>query len=193
MPSVTLLSGVDMDKKKIEKAIIELIKAVGENPNREELKKTPARFASLMEELLSGTGKNPKEILQITHDLKHDEMVLAKGMPFYSMREHHLMPFFGKCHVAYIPDKNRIVGISRLVDIVNIMSRRLQVQERLTTDIANSIMRYLKPKGVGVVIEARHLCMEMRNLREAVIVTSAVRGLFRKDIKTREEFLKLIK
>lgn len=182
-----------MDKEKIEKAVIELLKAIGENPDRKDLKKTPHRFADLMEELFSGVGKDVKDILQVTHGLKHDEMVLIKDVPFYSMCEHHLMPFFGKCHLAYIPNKNRIVGIGRLADIVNVVSRRLQLQERLTTDIANSIMEYLKPKGVGVVIEARHLCMEMRGSRKAVIVTSAVRGLFRKDIKTREEFLKLIK
>ena len=182
-----------MDKKKIEKAVVDLLKAIGENPDRQELKKTPRRFADMMEELLFGVGKDPKDILKITHGLKHDEMVLVKDMSFHSMCEHHLMPFFGKCHVAYVPDKNRIVGISRLADTVNIMSKRLQLQEKLTTGIANSIMKYLKPKGVGVVIEARHLCMEMRNSKKAIIVTSAVRGLFRNDIKTREEFLKLIK
>lgn len=182
-----------MDKRKIEKAVTELLKAIGENPDRPELRKTPHRFADLLEELFSGYGKDSKDILQTTHDLKHDEMVIVKDIPFYSMCEHHLMPFFGKCHVAYIPSKSRIVGISRLADLVNVMSKRLQVQERLTTGIANSIMEHLKPKGVGVVAEARHLCMEMRNLSNALIVTSAVRGLFRTDIKTREEFLKLIK
>lgn len=182
-----------MDKKKIEKAVVELLEAIGENPNSPNLKRTPARFADLMEELFSGAGKDAKDILQITHNLHHDEMVLVKGVPFYSMCEHHLMPFFGKCHVAYIPNKSRIVGIGRLADIINVISRRLQLQERLTTDIVNSIMEHLKPKGVGVVVEARHLCMEMKNLRKSVVVTSAVRGLFRKDSKTREEFMNLIK
>lgn len=184
-----------MDKEKIKNIVVELLRAIGENPNRAELKNTPERFAKMLEALLSGKDKSVKDIFQITHYLKHDEMVLVKNIPFYSMCEHHLLPFFGKCHVAYIPEGNRIVGISRLAEIVDIISKRLQVQERLTTDIANSIMKHLKPKGVGVVIDARHLCMEMTGIKqpECKVVTSAVRGLFRNDIKTREEFLKLIK
>lgn len=183
-----------MDKKKIEHAVIDLLKAIGENPDRIELKKTPQRFAEMMEKILSGKGKDVKNILQATHDLKHDEMVLVKDVSLYSVCEHHLLPFFGKCHLAYIPNKNKIVGISKLVEIIDVMSKKLQVQERLTTEIANNIMEHLKPKGVGVVIEARHLCMEMLGQHPATeIVTSAVRGRFRSDIKTREEFLKLIK
>ena len=183
-----------MNKENIRKAVAEILKAIGENPNKPELKKTPERFADLMEDILSGKGKDVKDILKVTHELKHDEMVLVRDVPFYSMCEHHLVPFFGKCHVAYIPKKNRIVGVSKLVKIIDILSRRLQLQERLTTEIANSIMTHLEPKGVGIVIEARHLCIEMRGLKvPAEIVTSAVRGLFREDIKTREEFLKLIK
>ena len=184
-----------MNKDKIKKAARELLKAIGENPNREELKKTPERFANMFEEVLSGKNKDAKDILQLSHDLKHDEMILIKDVPFYSMCEHCLLPFFGKCYVAYIPERNKIVGISRLIDVVDAFSRRLQLQERLTTEIANSIMKHLKPKGVGVVIEARHLCMEMTGAKqpETKVVTSAVRGRFRKDIKTREEFLKLIR
>ena len=181
-----------MDRGKIKKSVVELLKAIGEDPNRNELKKTPDRFADLLEEALSGRDKNAKEILKATHDLKHDEMVLVKNVPFYSMCEHHLMPFFGVCHPAYIPKGNKIVGLSKLVKIIGVTGRRLQVQERLTTEIANSIMEHLKPKGVGVVIKARHLCMEMMRQQQAEIITSAVRGLFRDDIKTREEFLKLI-
>lgn len=184
-----------MNKEKIKSIVVELLKAIGENPNRAELKRTPDRFANMLEALLSGKDKSVKDIFQITHHLKHDEMVLVKNIPFYSMCEHHLLPFFGKCHVAYIPEDNRIVGISRLAEIVDVMSKRLQAQERLTTDIANSVMKHLKPKGVGVVIDARHLCMEMTGIKqpECKVITSAVRGLFRNDIKTREEFLKLIK
>ena len=183
-----------MDKERIKKAVAEILRAIGENSNKPELKKTPERFADLMEDILSGREKDVRDILKVTHELKHDEMVLVKNVPFYSMCEHHLVPFFGKCHVAYIPKKNRIVGVSNLVKIIDILSRKLQLQERLTTEIANSIMNHLEPKGVGVVIEARHLCIEMRGLKvPAEIVTSAVRGLFRHDIKTREEFLKLIK
>ena len=184
-----------MDKDKIKSAITELLKAIDEDPNRAGLKKTPERFAGMIEELLSGKGKDVKDILQIKHDLEHDEMVLVKDVPFYSICEHHLLPFFGKCHIAYIPESNKIVGVSKLAEVIDIMSKKLQVQERLTTEIANEIMRYLKPKGVGVVIEARHLCMEMTGIKqpETKVVTSAVRGQFRSDIRTREEFLKLIK
>lgn len=184
-----------MDKSKIQSIIKELLISLGENPDRQELKKTPARVAEMYEKILFGMNKNADAILQTTHDLKHDEMVLIKDVPFYSICEHHLTPFFGRCHVGYIPKNNKIVGIGRIAELIDIMSKRLQVQERLTTEIANIIMKNLKPKGVGVVIEARHLCLEMMGstIPESKIVTSAVRGLFRNDIKTREEFLKLIK
>ena len=183
-----------MDREKIKKAVVELLKSIGENPNKPELAKTPERVAEMLENAISGNKKSPKDVLKFTRSLEHDEMVVVKSIPFYSVCEHHLLPFFGKCHVAYIPQGNRIVGISKLAEVAEIMSKRLQVQERLTTEIANAIMRHLRPKGVGVVIEARHLCMEMQgNHPKAEIVTSAVRGMFRKDIKTREEFLKLIK
>lgn len=181
-----------MDKERIKKAVSEILRAIGED-NNPELEKTPERFAELMEGALSGKKRNVSEILKITHELKHDEMVVVKNVPFYSMCEHHLVPFFGKCHVAYIPKENRIVGISKLVETVDVLSKKLQLQERLTTEIANAIMKHLNPKGVGVVVEARHLCIEMRGQLPADIVTSAVRGLFRDDIKTREEFLKLIR
>ena len=184
-----------MDKPKIEKLIKELLAAIGENPNRKELTKTPARVAALFEKTFSGMKKDADAILQSTHELKHDEMVIVRRVPFYSMCEHHLMPFFGKCHLGYIPKNNRIAGIGRIVELIDALSKRLQVQERLTTEIANTIMKNLNPKGVGVVIEARHLCLEMmgQSMPESSIITSAVRGLFRDDIKTREEFLKLVK
>ena len=184
-----------MDKRKINNLIRELLIALNENPDSEELKETPQRMAEMYEELLSGNNIDLKKIFQTTHNLEHDEMVLIKDVPFYSMCEHHLLPFFGKCHIAYIPDNNKIIGISKLSKLIDVFSKRLQVQERLTSNIADSIMENLQPKGVGVVIEARHLCMEMRGLKqpETQIITSAVRGLFRKDEKTREEFLSLIK
>lgn len=183
-----------MDREKIKKAVVELLKSIGENPNKPELAKTPERAAEMLENALSGNKRSPKDSLQVTRSLEHDEMVIVKNIPFYSVCEHHLLPFFGKCHLAYIPQGNRIVGISKLAEVVDIVSKRLQVQERLTTEIANAIMQHLRPKGVGVVVEARHLCMEMQGKQPGTeIVTSAVRGLFRKDIKTREEFLKLIK
>ena len=184
-----------MNKEKIKKAVADFLDAIDEDTGRQGLKKTPERIAEMMEEIFSGKNKDVRKILEATHDIEHDEMVLVKNVPFYSVCEHHLLPFFGKCHVAYIPEGNRVVGISRLAEIIDLMSRRLQVQEKLTAEIANSIMKYLKPKGVGVVVEARHLCIEMRGLKQpgTEIVTSAVRGIFRKDIKTRDEFLKLIK
>ena len=183
-----------VDKKRVEKSIRELLLAIGENPNREELRKTPERIAEMFE-LFHSSQKNIKDILQVTHEIEHDEMVMVKDIPFYSLCEHHLLPFFGKCHIAYIPHDNKIVGISRLAEVIDALSKKLQVQERLTTEVANKIMEHLKPKGVGVVLEARHLCMEMVGIKqpETKVVTSAVRGQFRKDIKTREEFLKLIK
>jgi len=185
----------EMDKDKIKSIIKDLLEAIGEDPNSDNLKRTPDRVASLYEEILSGKNKDASEILKVNHSLEHDEMVIVKDIPFYSMCEHDLLPFFGKCHLAYIPDDNRIVGITRLAKIVDVMSKKLQVQERLTTDIANIVMKHIKPKGVGVIIEARHLCMEMRGLKQpgTKIVTSAVRGVFRKDNKTREEFLNLVK
>ncbi|MBW2989236.1 GTP cyclohydrolase I FolE [Candidatus Woesearchaeota archaeon] len=184
-----------MDKEKAERAIRELLIAIGEDPDSDGLKKTPKRVAELYEEIFSGKKADPGEILQINHRLEHDEMVVVKDIPFYSMCEHDLLPFFGKCHIAYVPDGNRIVGINRLSMIVDAMSKRLQIQEKLTTEIADTIMKHLSPKGVGVVIDARHLCMEMRGVKQpgTKIITSAVRGRFRKDMKTREEFLSLIK
>ena len=184
-----------MDKSKIEALIKNLLVAIGEDPNRKELKKTPERVAAILERTLSGIKKDANTIIQTTHELKHDEMVVVRDVPFYSMCEHHLMPFFGKSHIGYIPKNSRIAGIGRLVGLIDVMSKRLQVQERLTTEIAGTIMKNLNPKGVGVVIEARHLCLEMMSHQHigTEIMTSAVRGLFRSDIKTREEFLKLIK
>ena len=184
-----------MDKEKIKKSIRELLEAIGEDPGRQEIRKTPEKMADMFEKILSGKSKDVKDILQATHNLEHDEMVLVKDVPFYSLCEHCMLPFFGKCHVAYIPEGNKIVGISKLIEVVDTLSRRLQLQERLTTEIANNIMKYLKPKGAGVVMEARHLCMEMIGVKqpETKVITSAVRGQFRKDIKTREEFLNLIK
>lgn len=184
-----------MDKEKTKKAIRELLEAIGEDPNKPNLEKTPERVASLYEEIFSGKKADLKQILKVNHCLNHDEMVIVKDIPFYSMCEHDLLPFFGKCHIGYIPENNRIVGINRLAMVVDALSKKLQIQEHLTTEIANAIMENIRPKGVGIVIEARHLCMEMKGLKqpETKIITSAVRGIFRKDIKTREEFLKLIK
>ncbi len=183
-----------MDKNRIEKAIKEILYAIGENPERDGLKETPRRVAKMYQEIFSGSQEEAATLLMKTHELEHDEMVILKDIPFYSMCEHHMVPFFGKCHIAYIPQNKRIVGISKLVRIVETLSKKLQVQERLTTEIAEVIMNSLDPKGAAVVLTARHLCMEMRGIKKAGAhtITSVVRGIFRNDIKTREEFLKLI-
>jgi len=184
-----------MDKNKIKKAIRMILEAVGENPDREDLKRTPERVALMYEEILNGISKDPSKELEVILGEKHDEIVLLKGIPLYSICEHHLLPFIGKAHIAYIPKHNRVTGLSKLARVVEILSRRLQVQERLTTEIADIVMKKLKPMGVMVIIEAEHLCMSMRGVRKAGVltVTSAVRGIFKENPKTRAETLALIK
>lgn len=184
-----------MDKKKIEKAVKMLLEAVGENPKRKGILRTPERVADMYEEILQGTGANPEKELEVVFEKEHDEIILLKGIPLYSICEHHLLPFIGNAHVAYIPRGNRITGLSKLARVVDTLAKRLQVQERLTTDIADVIMRKLKPKGVMVVIEAEHLCMSMRGVKKpgVLTVTSAVRGVFMKNQKTRTEAMSLIK
>jgi GTP cyclohydrolase I len=184
-----------MDKKRIEKAVREMLAAIGEDPKRRDIKDTPRRVADMYEEILSGTGSDPARELEVVFEKEHDEIVLLKGIPLYSICEHHLLPFIGKAHVAYLPADNRVTGLSKIARVVDMFSRRLQVQERLTTDIADTIMKRLKPKGVLVVIEAEHLCMSMRGVRKpgVLTITSAVRGVFRKNEKTRSEALSLIR
>lgn len=184
-----------MDKKKIEKAISDILTAVGEDPRRKDIKDTPRRVADMYEEILAGTKLNPEKELEVIFEKDHDEIILLKDIPFYSICEHHLLPFIGKAHVAYIPSNNRVTGLSKLARVVDIFSKRLQVQERITTDIADIIMKKLKPKGVLVVIEAEHLCMSMRGVKKpgVMTITSAVRGIFRKNEKTRAEAMSLIR
>ncbi|MEA3328761.1 MAG: GTP cyclohydrolase I FolE [Candidatus Omnitrophota bacterium] len=184
-----------MDKKKIEQAVKAILKAVGENSQRPDLLGTPKRVAEMYEEVLSGINKDPGRELEVLLAEGHDEIVLLKNIPLYSVCEHHLLPFIGKTHVAYIPKGNRVTGLSKLARVVDILAKRLQVQERLTTQIADVIMKKLKPQGVLVVIEAEHLCMTMRGVKKpgSVTVTSAVRGIFRTNEKTRSEALALIK
>ena len=184
-----------MDKKKIERAVRDILTAIGEDPRRSDLKDTPKRVAEMYEEILGGTGTNPEKELEVVFEKDHDEIILLKNIPLYSVCEHHMLPFIGKAHVAYIPSNNRVTGLSKLARVVDSFSRRLQVQERLTTDIADTIMKKLKPKGVLVVIEAEHLCMSMRGVKKpgVLTVTSAVRGVFRKNEKTRSEALALIR
>ncbi|MGB4520752.1 MAG: GTP cyclohydrolase I FolE [Candidatus Omnitrophota bacterium] len=184
-----------MDKKKIEKAIKEILVAIGENPKRKDLLDTPKRVAEMYEEIFSGIKQNPEAELEVILDQKHHEIVLLKGIPLYSICEHHLLPFLGKAHIAYIPKQGRVTGLSKLARVVDILSKRPQVQERLTTQIAEIIMSKLKPEGCMVVIEAEHLCLSMRGVKKAgaLTVTSAVRGIFKENEKTRSEALSLIK
>ncbi len=185
-----------MDKRKIEEGVRAILEGVGEDLGREGLRDTPRRVANMYEEIFSGIGKDPKSVLGVTFSEGHDEMVVVKDIPFYSVCEHHMMPFVGKAHVAYIPNKEgRITGISKLARVVDVVSRRLQVQERLTTEVAEALMEALSPRGVMVVVEAEHLCMSMRGVQKPghVTVTSAVRGVFKGNEVSRNEALALIK
>jgi len=169
--------------------------AVGEDPKRKDIKDTPRRVAQMYEEILAGSALDPEKELEVIFEKEHDEIVLLKNIPLYSVCEHHMLPFIGKAHVAYIPSNNRVTGLSKLVRVVEIFAKRLQVQERLTTDIAGIIMKKLKPKGVMVIIEAEHMCMSMRGVKKpgVMTITSAVQGTFRKNEKTRAEAMALIR
>jgi len=184
-----------VDKKKIEKGIRLILEGIGEDPNRPGLKDTPRRIADMYEEIFSGLKAPVKEMLMPIEGKNHDEMVLLKDIPFYSVCEHHLLPFIGKAHVAYIPAGGKIVGLSELAKAVEVFAKRPQVQERLTTQLADLIMERINPKGAMVIIDAEHLCMSMRGIKKpgARTVTSAVRGIFRSKQSTREELLELIK
>ncbi|MDD5618608.1 MAG: GTP cyclohydrolase I FolE [Candidatus Omnitrophica bacterium] len=184
-----------MDKNKIKKAVYTILEAIGENPERTDLRATPQRVADMYEEIFSGIKQDAKKELEVVLEQKHNEIVLLKGIPLYSVCEHHLLPFIGKAYVAYIPKGGRVTGLSKIARVVDVLSRRLQVQERLTTQIADVIMQKLKPLGVMVVLEAEHLCMSMRGVRKAgtFTVTSAVRGIFKDNQKTRSEALSLMK
>ena len=184
-----------INQKRIEKAVREILLAIGENVNREGLKETPGRVAELYADLFSGLHQDPAKELTIFQQGEHEEMVLVKDIPFYSICEHHLVPFIGKAHVVYIPTKGKITGLSKLIRVVEGYAKRPQVQERLTGEIADCLMNKLKPRGVLVVIEAEHLCMSMRGVKKpgTKAITSAVRGVFRQDAKARAEALALIK
>jgi GTP cyclohydrolase IA len=185
----------NLDKSKVQKLVSDLLKEIGENPKREGLLNTPKRVAKSYEFLTSGYQKNIKEVLNgAVFNEKYDEMVLVKDIDFYSLCEHHLLPFYGKVHVAYIPD-GKIVGLSKIPRIVEIFARRLQVQERMTQEIADTLEEYLKPQGVAVVSEAYHMCMMMRGVEKqnSAAVASAVHGVFKEDARTRSEFMTLIK
>ena len=182
-------NGVDL-----EELVRNLLLAVGEDPNRDGLGRTPRRVARSLEFLTEGYRMSVKELLSgAVFEEKYNEMVIVKDIDFYSMCEHHLLPFYGKCHIAYIPN-GKILGLSKIPRIVEVYSRRLQVQERFTQQVADSLYDLLNPAGVGVVAEAHHLCMMMRGVEKqnSVATTSAMLGVFREDIRTREEFLNLI-
>ncbi len=185
-----------VDAARVERAITELLTAVGEDPSRDGLVKTPRRVARMYEELFAGVGQNPADHLEVTFAADHDEMVMVRDIPFASLCEHHLVPFIGKAHVAYIPgDDGRITGLSKLARLVDGFAKRLQVQERMTTEIADAIEDALAPRGVLVVVDAEHLCMSMRGVKKSgtSTVTSAVRGLFRNDAATRMEAMQFVR
>ena len=184
-----------MDKAKIERAVRMILEAVGENPDREGLQETPRRVADFYEEVFDGLHRDPAERLSAIFNEDHEEMVIVRDISFQSMCEHHLLPFYGKAHVAYIPRAGRVVGLSKLARVVEDFSRRPQLQERLTTQIADLLMEKLDPHGVLVVVEAEHMCMTMRGVRKpgSTTVTSAVRGVFQTDNATRAEAMALIR
>jgi len=184
-----------VDLGRIERAVREILEAIGEDPDREGLRRTPERVASMYAEVFAGLRQSPREHLAVTFAADHDEMVMVRDIPLYSICEHHLIPFIGKAHVAYIPNEaGRIAGLSKLVRLVEAYARRPQVQERLTSQIADQLVDSLQPRGVLVVIEAEHLCMSMRGVQKpgTTTVTSAVRGLFRENKATRSEALQFI-
>ena len=184
-----------MDLDRIAKAVREILEAIGEDPDRDGLRDTPERVARMYAEICSGLHESADAHLKVTFEAGHDEMVMVRDIPVYSLCEHHLIPFIGKAHVAYIPgDDGRITGLSKLARLVDAYARRPQVQEKLTVQVADEIVDTLQPKGVMVVIEAEHLCMTMRGVRKpgSTTVTSAVRGLFRSNVATREEAMRFV-
>ncbi len=185
----------EIDRGRIEKAVREILEAIGEDPDREGLQRTPERVAAMYEEIFAGLRESPAEHLAVTFAADHDEMIMVKDISLYSMCEHHLVPFIGQAHVAYIPNEaGRITGLSKLVRLVEAYARRPQVQEQLTSQVADELVKSLQPRGVLVVIEAEHLCMSMRGVQKpgTTTVTSAVRGLFRENQATRAEALQFI-
>ena len=183
-----------MDKQRIEAAVKEILIAIGEDPDREGLVETPARVARMYEEIFSGLADDPSRHLKLFNESGNEEMVVVRDIPLYSMCEHHLIPFMGKAHIAYIPSEGKVIGLSKLARIVESFAKRPQLQERLTAQIADFLDENLKPMGVAVVVEAEHLCMTMRGARAsgAQTRTSALRGTMRSDSKTRAEAMQLL-
>jgi GTP cyclohydrolase IA len=184
-----------VDQERIKHAVREILLAIGEDPDRDGLVDTPARVARMYAEQFAGLRQEPEDVLTTVFDSEHDEIVLVRDIEIYSMCEHHLVPFFGKAHIGYIPNvKGEITGLSKLARLADVYARRPQVQERMTCQIADALMRILEPRGVIVVLECEHLCMSMRGVRKpgATTVTSAVRGIFRKEARTRAEAMSLL-
>lgn len=178
------------DAKKVEEGVRLILEGIGEDPDRAGLRETPARVSRMYEEIFAGIGKDASQVVTVVEGADHDEMIMVRDIPLYSICEHHLIPFSGRAHVAYVPNKaGQITGLSKIARVVDVLAKKPQVQERLTTEIADTIERALEPRGVFVVIEAEHLCMTMRGIKKpgSVTVTSAVRGLFRTDARTRQE------
>ncbi len=184
-----------LDKEKIERAVRDILEAIGEDPDREGLVETPKRVAAMYEEIFAGISDDPAKYLKVFNETDNDEIVVVRDIPLYSMCEHHLLPFIGKAHIAYIPSDGNVIGLSKLARIVNVYAKRPQLQERLTSQIADFLDKELKPLGVAVVVEAQHLCMTMRGARAAgaVTQTSALRGIAKKDARTRAEIMALLK
>lgn len=183
-----------IDKEKIETAVRMLLEGMGENPDREGLRETPKRVARMYEEIYGGMTEEAQSHLNRTFSVEHNEMVVEKDIVFYSTCEHHLMPFYGRAHVAYIPD-GKVVGLSKLARTVEVYARRLQIQEQMTGQIADAVMEYLKPQGVMVLVEAEHMCMTMRGVKKpgSRTVTSAARGVFAKQAALQERFFRMLK
>lgn len=185
-----------MDKKLIEEGVRLILKGIGEDLEREGLKDTPRRVADMYEEIFSGINQDPSEVIKSMFDENHDEIIIIKDIPFYSVCEHHMIPFIGKAHVAYIPNiKGEIAGLSKITRLIDIVAKRPQVQERLTSIVADTLVAKLEARGVLVIVEAEHLCMSMRGVKKpkTITITSAVRGLFRRNAASRAEAFALIK
>jgi len=183
-----------IDKERIKAAVREILTAIGENPDREGLLETPDRVARMYEEIFAGLHKDPRHDIKVFQEENHEEMVLVKDIPLYSVCEHHLVPFMGTAHVVYIPKKGKIMGLSKLARIVDTVAKKPQLQERLTSEVADIIMETVNPHGVAVVVEAEHLCMTMRGIKKpgSKTVTSALRGTVKADARTRAEVMMLI-
>jgi GTP cyclohydrolase I len=186
----------NFDEKKVQKAVKLLLESFGEDLTREGIRRTPERVAEFYKEVLAGNSIDPLKLIPLHYGTEnHEEIILVKDIPFYSLCEHHLLPFFGQAHIAYIPKKDRIIGVSKLVKVFEVFVTRLQLQERLTKQVADTIMKAVKPHGVMVVVEAEHLCMTMRGVKKpgSKMITSAMRGIFLRDFRTRSEAMSLLR